>query len=75
MKATMKAKEAAEYLNISYWKLMELRKAGKVPCIELDGLFLFRKETLDQWLTEREAASIKGHEEQQDPNKIRRLIP
>ena len=74
MTSTMRAKEAASYCGFSYWKLMELRKAGKVPCIELDGLFLFRKETLDQWLTERETASVRRRESKPEPGKIRRLI-
>ncbi len=74
MTSTMRAKEAATYLGFSYWKLMELRKAGKVPSIQLDGLILFRKETLDQWLAEQEAASIK-QEDAPMPGKIRRLLP
>ncbi len=74
MKSTMRAKEAASYLGLSYWKLMELRKAGQVPCAELDGLFLFRKETLDQWLADREAASVRRRESKTEPGKIRRLV-
>jgi hypothetical protein len=53
---------------------MELRKAGKIPCIQLDGLILFRRETLDAWLAEREAASVQ-HEAAPEPGKIRRLLP
>jgi excisionase family DNA binding protein len=71
--STMRAKEAAAYLGMSYWKLMELRKAGKIPCIQLGGLILFRKETLDAWLAERETASVK-HESIPEPGKIRRLV-
>jgi excisionase family DNA binding protein len=70
----MRAKEAAVYCGFSYWKLMELRKAGKIPCIQLDGLILFRRETLDAWLAEREAASVQ-HEAAPEPGKIRRLLP
>jgi len=72
--STMRAKDAATYLGFSYWKLMELRKAGKIPCIQLDGLILFRKETLDAWLAERESASILRQERKQEPNKINRLL-
>ncbi len=73
MTSTMRAKESAAYLGFSYWKLMELRKAGKIPSIQLDGLILFRRETLDAWLAEREAASVK-HEEAPASGRIRRLI-
>jgi excisionase family DNA binding protein len=69
----MRAKEAAAYLGLSYWKLMELRKAGKVPFVDLDGLILFRKEALDAWLIEKEAAST-NREDLPVPGKIRRLV-
>jgi excisionase family DNA binding protein len=72
---TMRAKEAAAYLGFSYWKLMELRKAGKIPHIHLDGLILFRKETLDAWLAEQESTSIQQQERKQESCKIHRLLP
>ncbi len=75
MTSTMRAREAAAYLGFSYWKLMELRKAGRIPCIRTDGdsgLILFRRETLNTWLSEREAASVR-HEAAPEPGKIRRL--
>jgi excisionase family DNA binding protein len=75
MTSTMRAKEAAAYLGLSYWKLMELRKDGKVPCIQLDGLLLFRKETLDAWLADQEAVSMQHRAKAPEPGKIRRLIP
>jgi len=50
MRATMQTKPAAEYLGLSYWKLLELVKAGKVPHIRVGGRILFRRESLDKWL-------------------------
>jgi excisionase family DNA binding protein len=70
----MRAREAAAYLGLSYWKILELCKKGILPHTKVDGLYLFRRETLDAWLAEQEAASIKNYEDKQDPNKIRRLI-
>jgi len=70
-KATMRARPAAEYLGTSYWKLLELVKTGLVPHIRIGGRLLFRRETLDRWLSEQELAGIK-----QEPaalGKIRRL--
>lgn len=72
MRATMQTKPAAEYLGISYWKLLELVKAGKVPHIRVGGRILFRRESLDKWLEEQEATSVRKEPESR-PGKIRRL--
>ena len=57
-RATLKAKVAAGYLGISYWKLLELVKAGDgPPHIRAGSRILFRVETLDNWLSQQEAAS------------------
>jgi len=69
--STISAKTAAEYLGISYWKLLELAKAGKVPHIRLEGRILFRRHSLDAWLAEQEVASLRR--EQKQTGKIRRL--
>jgi excisionase family DNA binding protein len=58
--ATVKAKQAAEYLNISYWKILDMVKKGEIPHIKAGKLVLFRKETLDRWIEEQEAASVSG---------------
>lgn len=53
----MSAKQAAnEYFKntISYWKLLELVKAGKIPCFKVGSRILFRREALDQWVQELE---------------------
>jgi excisionase family DNA binding protein len=57
--ATVKAKQAAEYLNISYWKILDMVKKGEIPHIRAGKLVLFRQATLDRWLTEQEAANIE----------------
>lgn len=73
-KATMRAKPAAAYLNISYWKLLELAKAKKIPHIRIDnGMILFRKESLDQWLAEQERTSLRKTEPEPAVRGIRRL--
>ena len=50
---TMKAKQAAEYLGISYWKILDLAKKNMIPHIDC-GKKLFRKESLDKWMAEQE---------------------
>lgn len=71
LRATMTAREAAAYLGVSYWKLLELVRQKKVPHIRLDARVLFRREALDAWLAEQEAASVRRDEEKA---KICRLI-
>lgn len=70
MRITMQAREAAEHIGVSYWKLLELAKAGSVPHARIDGRLLFRKESLDKWLGKLENESIKQAER---PTKIRSL--
>ena len=57
--ATVKAKQAAKYLNISYWKILDMVKKGEIPHIKAGKLVLFRQTTLDRWLAEQEAANYE----------------
>ncbi len=71
MRATVKAKEAAQYLGLSYWKLLEMIKAGKGPaCIHAGNRLLFRTTSLDAWMEAQEKASVAVEPER---GKIRRL--
>ncbi len=58
MRATLAAKEGAEYIGCSYWTILEMAKAGKIPHIRVGKRVLFRRESLDEWLKEQEAASV-----------------
>ena len=55
----MKAKEAAVYVGISYWLLLELTKKCELPFIAAGGRKLFRKESLDLWMANMEAQSVQ----------------
>lgn len=57
---TLKARQAAEYLGVSYWKILDMVKKGEIPHIKAGKLVLFRQETLDQWLVEQETQSVEG---------------
>lgn len=57
---TMKAKDAADYLGISYWLILEMTKQGKIPFIACGGKKLFRKEALDKWMEQQEQRAIKS---------------
>jgi excisionase family DNA binding protein len=58
--ATLKAKDAAKYIGISYWKILDMVKKSEIPHIRAGNLVLFRQVTLDNWLQEQEAASVDG---------------
>lgn len=74
LRATMKAKEAAEYIGISYWKLLELAKARKIPHIRgVGNRVLFRKDSLDAWMASQETASISNEDDKAGYGKLRAL--
>lgn len=67
MRVTMSAQNAAEYLGLSYWTLLEKAKRRQIPHVRFGSRVLFRKETLDAFLTEQESLSL------QKPSGIRKL--
>lgn len=50
--ATFTAKEAAQYLGVSYSTVLTMarRQLDQLPHIKIESRFLFRKEALDQWM-------------------------
>ena len=56
---TLTAKEAAEYLGISYWLITQLVKRKQIPCSRVGRRILFRKEILDIYLSEKENLQTK----------------
>ena len=57
-KQILTAKEAAEYLGISYWLANQLVRRKQIPCSKIGGKFLFRVQALDEYLTKKEKDSI-----------------
>lgn len=57
-RTTLTMKETAKYLGISYWLVTQLVKRKQLPCSRVGGMVLFRKEALDNYLSEKEKASI-----------------
>ncbi len=53
-RVTFNAQEAAKYLGISYWLILELVKRGKLNCISAGGRKLFRQQALDLWMSRQE---------------------
>ena len=46
-RTTLTAKEAAEYLGISYWLITQLVRRKQIPCSRVGKRILFREEALD----------------------------
>ena len=55
----LSAKQAAKYLGISYWLILELVKKKEIPHSKLGSKIIFRKDSLDNYLLENERKSIK----------------
>lgn len=47
---TFKLKEAAEYLDITEYRMRLLAKQGKIKCFKAGNRYLFRSNDLDEWL-------------------------
>ena len=57
-RTTLTAKEAAEYLGISYWLITQLVRRKQIPCSRVGGKYLFRVQVLDEYLKNMEHQSI-----------------
>ena len=57
-RTTLTAKEAAEYLGISYWLINQLVRRKEIPCSKVGGKFLFRVQVLDEYLRNKEQQSV-----------------
>lgn len=57
-RTTLTMKEAAEYLGISYWLINQLVRKKQIPCSKVGGKFLFRIQTLDEYLSTKEKESV-----------------
>ena len=53
------AQEAAEYLKVSYWTLLEKAKKGVIPCVKVGRRVLFSQEGLDKWIEDQEMKSVQ----------------
>jgi len=56
---TINAKEAAQYIGISYWLILDMAKKCIIPCIHAGDRVLFRKETLELWMQNQETQSMQ----------------
>jgi excisionase family DNA binding protein len=56
---TLTAKQASQYIGVSYDTLLKLVRQGQIKHFRGGNRILFRQNTLDQWMTDCEEASIK----------------
>ena len=56
---TLTMREAADYLGISYWLINQLVKKKQIPYSKVGGKFLFRVKALEEYLSEKEQASVR----------------
>ena len=57
-RTTLTMKEAAEYLEISYWLVNQLVRRKQISCSKVGGKYLFRVQVLDEYLKNLEHQSI-----------------
>ncbi len=55
----LSAKQAANYLGISYWLILELVRKKEIPHTKLGSKIIFRKDSLNNYLLENEQKSLK----------------
>ena len=57
-RTTLTMKETAEYLGVSYWLVNQLVRRKQIPCARVGGRVLFRVQSLNEYLREKEQKSI-----------------
>lgn len=70
---TMTAQEAAKYLGISYWLILEMTKQNKIPFIACGSRKLFRKAALDKWMEEQEKKTSTVENTENQYGKLRKI--
>ncbi|NLB87850.1 MAG: helix-turn-helix domain-containing protein [Syntrophomonadaceae bacterium] len=61
----LEAKEAADYLKVSYWTLLDKAKKGAIPHVKVGRRVLFSLEGLSEWIKEQELSSVSKESESQ----------
>jgi len=66
IQATVNAKDAAKYIGVSYWMILEMVKRNEIPCIKCGVRKLFRIATLDKWMEQQELQNSEPIKESED---------
>jgi hypothetical protein len=54
-KDVMSVKEASAYLAMDERALSVLAAERRIPCLELNGAWVFSKKSIDKWRTQQES--------------------
>jgi excisionase family DNA binding protein len=73
IQVTMNAKDAAAYLGISYWLILEMAKRHDIPFVACGSRKLFRKEALDKWMSQQEESSLTLGTEDEQYGMLRKI--
>lgn len=57
-KQVLTAKEASEYLRISYWLVIQLVKRNEIPHHKWGKRIFFNKEILDEFIMQKEKTTL-----------------
>jgi len=60
----MNTGEVAKYLRVSRSLIYRMAREGQIPALKVGRKWLFRKETIEQWLAEREDVLIASQNEE-----------
>lgn len=56
-KDVMSVEEASAYLAMDQAALVLLAAQRRIPCLEVDGTWVFSKKSIDKWRTRRDGVS------------------
>ncbi|PHA58721.1 excisionase [Bacillus wiedmannii] len=59
-RSTLTAQEAAIHLGVSLDLVYKESLYGSLPCVRIVRRKLFRKQTLDRWMTKKEMQCLEG---------------
>ncbi len=54
--------DLASYLQVSTKTVYRMLRRSQLPSIRVKGLWRFRKQTIDEWLAQREQKVVGGEE-------------
>lgn len=60
MREVMTMPEAVDFTRISDWKLRQEVNAGRIPHFRVGRRILFRRSSLESWMSEQEEAALKN---------------
>jgi excisionase family DNA binding protein len=64
----MTVREVAEYLRISEAKVYRLAKERRIPVVRIGKTWRFRKDLLDEWISQCMESSLKAESERIQPS-------